>query len=577
LARRVPREPLALGLLCLSLAAPAAAAGAGSVLASYSFEDAVATGPDTFAIFQGARHVGTGRGRVFLSSAFHVSGYRSVEIKDVAGDGDFPELQGYFPVRSAGRLFFHFAFLTTDPKEELNIALAGPRFFQMEKDGIAFWLGTREGGLVHVSDSIPKKLFPVEAFVWYGVDVAYDVVAGTYALTIRREGQDAPVVALREQPNATSRRGSAVDKFSFVGSPYEDTSNVVYYVDDVVIGTDESVTQIPFVAPGRRKLFVDLFAEYQKQLRERPRCLPMTGPEDVGLKPADLADLAREGLLESVKRVFAGEASAPADVERMAPDRWRQVLGAVSQWTTGCRALGSGDARRALTHFEQASALMPEGRIFAFSAVLALAGMKRFAEADERLLLLASGRDDPRYAVVSAYVGLARGDLDQAEAWLRDPASRVLDREANPLLALFRKAVPTDLLNGLRSQLGAAFPGLREETLVAEQYYYVQLWKGQYDAARDYALRMGERLGRAGLPASVWSERAGDAAFYRRDLSEARQLYEDAIRGEKDNGVLMALYLKLADIAHLSGDLETERALREHYYGALSEQPGPRF
>ena len=172
---------------------------------------------------------------------------------------------------------------------------------------------------------------------------------------------------------------------------------------------------------------------------------------------------------------------------------------------------------------------------------------------------------------MSAYVGLARGDLDRAEAWLRDPASRVLDREANPLLAFFRKSVPADLLTALRAQLGAAFPGLLDETLVAEQYYYVQLWKGQYDAARDYALRMGERLRRAGVPASVWSERAGDAAFYRRDLAEARQLYDDAIRGEKDNGLLMVLYLKLADIAHLSGDLETERALREHYYGALTE------
>ena len=117
--------------------------------------------------------------------------------------------------------------------------------------------------------------------------------------------------------------------------------------------------------------------------------------------------------------------------------------------------------------------------------------MKRFAEADERLLLLADGRDDPRYAVVSAYVGLARGDLDRAEAWLRDPASRVLDREANPLLAFFRKSVPADLLTALRAQLGAAFPGLLDETLVAEQYYYVQLWKGQYDAAPGRQERIG--------------------------------------------------------------------------------------
>ncbi len=570
MARRVPREPVALALLTLALAAPAAAAGEGSVLASYSFEDAVATGPDTFAIFQGARHVGTGRGRVSLSTAFHVSGYRSVEIKDVAGDGDFPELQGYFPARRAGRLFFHFALLTTDPKEELNIALAGPRFFQMEKDGIAFWLATREGRLVHVSDSIPKKLFAVEAFVWYAVDVVYNIPDGSYALTIRREGQDAPLVALRDQPNAARQPGSAVDKFSFVGAPYGD-SNVVYYVDDVVIGTDESVTQRPFVAPGRRKLFVDLFAEYQKELRERPRCLPLTGPDDVGLSSSDLADLAREGLLDRVRDLLAGESGTPAEAVRAAASRWPAVFPAVAHWNAGCQALDGGDARGALAHFEKASALVPPAKAFTFSTVLALAALKRFGEADERLLALAADRDDPRYAVVSAYVGLARGDLDQAESWLRDPAARVLDREANPLLALFGKTVPADLLGGLRAQLGAAFPGLLDETLVAEQYYYVQLWKGQYDAARDYALRMGERLRRAGLPASVWSERAGDAAFYRRDLTEARQLYEETIRGEKDYGVLRVLYLKLADIAHLTGDLETERALREHYYGALTE------
>jgi hypothetical protein len=92
-----------------------------------------------------------------------VSGHRSVELRDVAGDGDFPELQGYFPVRGKGHLFFHFAFLTTDPKQELNIALAGPRYFQLEKDGIAFWLGTRDGRLVHHSDRIPKRLFVATA------------------------------------------------------------------------------------------------------------------------------------------------------------------------------------------------------------------------------------------------------------------------------------------------------------------------------------------------------------------------------------------------------------------------------
>jgi len=541
------------------------------VLASYSFDDTVATGPDTFAIWQGARHTTTGKGRVSLSAAFHVSGYRSVEIQDVAGDGDFPELQGYFPARTAGRLFFHFAFLTTDAKEELNVALAGPRFFQMAKDGISFWLATREGQLVHVSDSIPRKLFAVEAFVWYSVDVAYDLAAGTYALTIRREGQEAPLVALRDQPNPIKQPGSAVDKFSFVGSPYGDRSNVVYYVDDVVIGTDRDVTQRPFVAPGRRKLFVDLFRDYQRLLAERPRCLPPSGPEDVGLTAADLTSLGSEGLLYAAERLLAGERVDPQAFVRHGEGRWRTVFDALADWSAGCAALETGQPTQALPRFEKAAAAVPEGRIFSLSAALALAGLKRFAEADERMALLSDWREDPRYAVASAFLGIARGDLDRAEAWLQDPAARVLDRDLNPLLRVFRNGFRGELLATLKGQLGAEFQERLEETLVTEQYYHVQLWKGRYDVARDYALRMGERLRRADLPAGVWAGRAGDAAFYGQDLREAHELYDRAIQGEKDHGALMALYLKLADLAYLSGDLETERSLREHYYGALTE------
>ena len=232
-------------MACLPAAGQAAAgaASAPSTLVSYSFDDTLDTGPDTVAVFRG------GKGDVRLSAAFHVSGYRSVELRDVAGDGQFPELQGYFSLRRAGRLYLHFAFLTTDPKEEMNAALAGPHSFQMEGDGIAFWLATRQGTLVHVSDSIPKKLFAPEPFVWYTTDVEYDIDAGRYDLTIRREGRDAPLVALRSQPNATSHPGSAVDKFSFVGSPAGDASNVVFYVDDVVVASSRADVPRGFVAP----------------------------------------------------------------------------------------------------------------------------------------------------------------------------------------------------------------------------------------------------------------------------------------------------------------------------------------
>src|SRR6266404_7951278 len=80
-------------------------------------DDNVATGPDTIRVFNYAK------GNVNLTTTYSHSGYRSVKISDVAGDKEFPELQGYFPVQRHGRLYAHFAFLTTDAHQELNIAL----------------------------------------------------------------------------------------------------------------------------------------------------------------------------------------------------------------------------------------------------------------------------------------------------------------------------------------------------------------------------------------------------------------------------------------------------------------------
>ena len=68
----------------------------------------------------------------------------------------------------------------------------GPPMVQLEKDGIAFWLKADRGMLVHCSGTVAKKLFPLEAFVWYSVDVVYDVAAGLYDLKIRQEGGSIP-------------------------------------------------------------------------------------------------------------------------------------------------------------------------------------------------------------------------------------------------------------------------------------------------------------------------------------------------------------------------------------------------
>ena len=109
------------------------------------------------------------------------------------------------------------------------------------------------------------------------------------------------------------------------------------------------------------------------------------------------------------------------------------------------------------------------------------------------------------------------------------------------------------------------------ETLVTEQYYYVLLWRADYDDARDYALRMAERAQRARLASAPWTVRAADASFYRHDNADARELYQSALEGERDWGALREIYLKLADLAYLDGDTANERRLREHYYGSLHE------
>ena len=226
-----------------------------STLADFAFDGEIPpTGPDTFAVFAKES------GQVRRSYYFRVSGGVALEITDHAGDHAFPELQGYFTKRDRGEVFCHFAFLVIAPEESFNIALAGPQFFVLAQDGIAFWLENRGGRLVHWSDSMPKKLFELQGYTWYTVDLRYRLGRGVYDLTIHQEGLSEPLVNLRDQPNATATAGSAIDKFSFIGDRGEDTSNVVYYVDDIRIEAGEKVPDPGFAAPGRRRLFVDLLA-----------------------------------------------------------------------------------------------------------------------------------------------------------------------------------------------------------------------------------------------------------------------------------------------------------------------------
>ncbi len=212
------RPKILLGLLVFSFGATAAGQEAeeepAHVLVWYDFDGSeIETGSYTLSIFEDAQ------GSVSLSSTYPFSGHRAVAIRAVAGDGEFAELQGFFPDRQTGRLFIHFAFMIAEPHEPMNIALAGFSHFRLVKDGIGFWLKTENGVLHHVTAGQEEELFRVEAFAWYVADVIYNIDRGTYDLSIAEEGREAPLVSIGDQPNAVGIPGSKLRKFSFIGDP----------------------------------------------------------------------------------------------------------------------------------------------------------------------------------------------------------------------------------------------------------------------------------------------------------------------------------------------------------------------
>jgi tetratricopeptide (TPR) repeat protein len=497
-------------------AQPQAAPGA---LVRYTFDDDLLdTGPDTFSVFQ------SGQGSVTLTTMYHYSGYRSVEIRDVPGDRDFPELQGYFPLRSKGKLYLHFAMMTADANEELNIALAGPQWFGLRKDGIAFWLKTANGHLTAISDSTPKKLFAIRAFVWYVFDATYDIDAGTYDLRIRQEGLEKPVADMRGQPNATSQPGSQVDKFSFIGDNGTDTSKVVYYVDDVLVGVDEAIVHQSLVAPGRRKLFFDYWNSAQRARATHPAPRPILSLVDLGIGAAETAALRQEGAGELLGEIFSGKlAKVPDDL----PEPSRTILQSVIAWSDGARALAAGDAEFALDRFDRASQLSPAASLFRMDAVMALAHLARWDEVDLRLAgIVHQWRDDPRLPAALATIGLARGDLNALDRQLRE------DPESSGVMA--------------------------------EQYFLALLWNG--DSARAEAFAESMLAHESSSERGLWRERLGDAAFLTGNMLRARDYYEASLA---EHPRPSSVWLKLSDVYFKLGDLEKERAFRERVYGGL--------
>jgi len=225
---------------------------ASPILAFYEFEQPTASGPDTFWVRQ------TGGGEVALSNAFRFAGERSLHISEVPGNRDFAEFLAYFRECREGAVFIQYYLLLTDPEQRFNFGLAGPRWFlSNDRHGHAVWLQTDNGVFRHRPHGGWQQLFAPRSFTWYFIDIVYHVEEGTYDLSIFEEGLEEPLIDLRGAQGMNGHRDSVVKYFSLIGD-LEDAGRFDFFVDDLIIATDPAVRQKPFVAPGRRRFFVDI-------------------------------------------------------------------------------------------------------------------------------------------------------------------------------------------------------------------------------------------------------------------------------------------------------------------------------
>ena len=553
-----------IALACLCLIAQQALAGEPGSLVRYSFDDQnVESGPDTFHVFENAK------GSVSLSNDFRFSGFQSVHIEDAVGDKDFPELQGYFPRHDKGKLYIHFAMMITNPGQEFNIALAGPEGFSLKKDGIGFWMHSKQGYLHHVSDSIHKKLFPLQEFTWYIVDIVYNLDDGRYDLNINQEHQDTPLVALKSAPNATLQAHSAVSKFSFIGD-LRDKYSVSYYVDDIELNSHKPVASSVLLAPGRRKLFIDYWNDFQHKQRKHPVCIPTTFYTDFGFSQYDLKGEDKNNLLTAIKSVIKINVKS-LDKKLIQNFDDQPKLQSVIAWRLGCKSLADKKPRRALEWFEIAEESNSNARLIPISKALALAAAGRHDAAMNVMYeIVGQWAGDERYAAAQAMLGLARGDIFEVSDVLQQVVESWPLKGGDVMSRLWDEGPDKELLALLKKDYPDYWERFMRNYLLAQQYYYLLLLRGEYQSAYDFAGKTLKTLQKKKVTAVRWMELQANAAFLMNDLDVALGLYENAL-SHVDNKPHMtrSIFLKMSDVFFKKGDIEQERAYREFVYGTL--------
>jgi len=558
MAERIPAKLIALA--CILIAAPAFA----NPLLEYNFDaQLLEPGPDTFQVFKNNRN-----NAALIYEMAH-SGSASIHLTDPIGDGDFVEFQGYFERHDSGLLSLEFSFLLTDTATSFSMALTGEKRYKLDKNGINFWLRYDSEWLRSYSNSIPKKLFQPEAFVWYTVRADLDFEKNAYALRIADE-REAVHFAAQSLPMAPgSHAQHSVMEFSFVGDIY-DKQPSDFFIDSFRIRSSTHEAP-PLLAPGRRTLFVDQWNAYQMRATEKLQCLPAIDLKDIGIEDDELAAIFKRGEMEELLQLTARSSTHQSvNTQNLHPS-----LQALSHWKRSCELLAEGNkATAAHQAIEAALAIAPQAYIYRLNAIIIDAASLTPTELLGKVSYLDSSdlRSEIALAMIASHHKIDSAAQNFFAPDLSPNFSPALGHKLAELEANLKEtstANPTALaLEQLKNYMPEEWEAYLAWSVAAEYEYLGMLGAGNYDQASEFANQIVATLSQTNLPSFLWQERNADTALLLNQPQVAAKLYENL----RSKIPLKRVELKLSDAYYLLGNYESERALRESIYRNFDSQ-----
>jgi hypothetical protein len=540
----------------------ASSAIAETTLVNYNFDyDVLDSGPDTYQVF---RHQNA---KAEISTDYASGGYASAHLTDAGQDGDFVELQGYFPEQISGSVRFRFKFLVANEKNLFNVAVVGKERYQLTPLGINFWLIYQDGWLSQRSDSIPKKLFQPNLYEWYAVDALLDMSTGTYALRVMRESGETAVQLERQPFAAGVGKRSSLKEYSFVGD-LADTQPADFYIDDLSITTSNDTKLPENVAPGRRKYFYEIWDDYHRQLQGKLQCLPASNLEDFGIHGREYAALETSGQLEILHQLVRGEKVVAKS------DAWQSSaeLSAIVDWMKACGALEKQKTAQAREYITQALEKKPDAYIYQLtSLIIDAAQTTDVSLLYNRAYSLPQRGNDVRNQIALAMIAFhGQQHANAGHEQIVNAALIGLDRlsaqDLQQLQVLGIHPVNNDYVGNLRHYMPESWEQYVKWMVVLEQRYYSYLWQGHYQEAAALAAKVSKKLAAHSVAPGIWLERQADCAYLNHDLETALDLYN------RQAPASLGSQLKMADMYHMQGDLVSEKSLRESIYRNFSRK-----